>query len=459
MKYPAATIPLFAAPPGRLYYAPAAEPLMILTLEATSATGRELPAPRRMVFRARGGTIGRTAGNDWVLPDPYVSSRHAVIVFESGQFYLEDTSTNGVFLNSPDRRVGRGQRAALSTGDVILIEPYEIHASIDAEEGADVTADPFGIPEVASVDPLDLFGPAPPPPRPAAANAGGLAGKPVTSDNFKPPAVVPPRQSRGDHLIPTDYNPMDSARMPRLEPEARHHPTPQSTERPADSGPDADLPDPPRPLTPVPSRARPAEGGALTDVLAGAGLGEFPVSPEVAQDFGRILRVVVTGVMDVLNARQQLKQEFRMPVTTVQATENNPLKFSANVEDAMHNLLVKRNPAYLRPLPAFEDAFTDIKHHQMALLHGVRAAFEHMLKAFDPEQLQKEFDRKGKGSVVPGKLRYWDQYREMFGDMVADADSCFRELFGDEFATAYEDQLFELGAASKKKSGRRRPRT
>lgn len=433
---------------------------MILTLEATSATGRELPAPRRMVFRARGGTIGRTAGNDWVLPDPYVSSRHAIIVYEHGQFFVEDTSTNGVFLNSADRRVGRGQRAVLSPGDVILIEPYEIHASIEEDERPAAAEDPFGIPEVASVDPLDLFG-GPAAPRPVAANAGGLAGKPVIADSFKPPAVIPPPKASGDHLIPTDYNPMDSARLPRPEAEPPHHHTPHSTERPAAADDPGDLlgPPPPKPVKPVPSRGAAAESGNLSDVLAGAGLGEFPVSPEAAQDFGRILRVVVAGVMDVLNARQQLKQEFRMPVTTVQASENNPLKFSANVEDAMHNLLVKRNAAYLRPLPAFEDAFTDIKHHQMALLHGVRAAFEHMLKAFDPEQLQKEFDRKGKGSVVPGKLRYWDQYREMFGDMVADADSCFRELFGDEFATAYEDQLFELGAESRKRSGRKRPRS
>ena len=65
-----------------------------------------------------------------------------------------------------------------------------------------------------------------------------------------------------------------------------------------------------------------------------------------------------------------------MPVTTVQASENNPLKFSANAEDALHNLLVKRNPAYLGPLPAFEDAFADVRLHQMAMLHGVRAAFD-----------------------------------------------------------------------------------
>ena len=434
---------------------------MILTLEASSATGRELPAPRSMVFHARGGTIGRTAGNDWVLPDPYVSSRHARIVYEHGTFYLEDTSTNGVFLNSPERRVGRGNRAELSTGDIILIEPYEIRVSLDADDAETSPGggldDPFGSPEPASVDPLQLFGGANPPPRPAVSDVRGLANKPVISENFKPPAVVGPPPSAGG-LIPTDYDPMHSARIPRPAAEP-HERTPQSVERPASVPADREpAVEDSRKRSPgeAGSVSRPA--GGLADVLAGAGLGDFPVSPEVAREFGQIIRVVVTGLMDVLNSRQQLKQEFRLPVTTVQASENNPLKFSANAEDALHNLLVKRNPAYLGPLPAFEDAFADVRLHQMAMLHGVRAAFDAMLKEFDPDRLQKEFDRKGKGSVMPGKLRYWDQYRERFGDMVSDADACFRDLFGDEFATAYEDQLFALKADSKGRPGRRRPR-
>jgi type VI secretion system protein ImpI len=436
---------------------------MILTLEASSATGRELPAPRSMVFRARGGTIGRTTGNDWVLPDPYVSSRHARIVYEHGTFYVEDTSTNGVFLNSPDRRVGRGNRAELSEGDVILIEPYEIRVSLEAGESAIVPGaisdDPFGLPEPASVDPLQLFGGPSPPAKAPASDVRGLANKPVISESFKPPAVIgPPPSAAG--LIPTDYDPMNSSRLPRPVAEP-HDRTPPSVERPVADPPASEPTYDEPPKRRAPAEALPAKGpaGGFADVLAGAGLGNFPVSPEIAREFGQILRVVVTGLMDVLNARQQLKQEFRMPVTTVQASENNPLKFSANVEDALHNLLVKRNPAYLGPLPAFEDAFADVRLHQMAMLHGVRAAFESMLKEFDPDRLQKEFDRKSKGSVMPGKLRYWDQYRERFGDMVSDADACFRDLFGDEFATAYEDQLVALKADSKGGAGRRRPRS
>ena len=135
---------------------------------------------------------------------------------------------------------------------------------------------------------------------------------------------------------------------------------------------------------PKPSPNRPAQGGSvstgdLAQVLVGAGLRPEDVTPELAQDFGRILRVVVAGLMDVLQARQKTKDEFRLGATSFKPSGNNPLKFSANVEDALHNLLVKRNKAYLPPVEAFEDAFDDVRHHQVAMLAGVRVAFEAML--------------------------------------------------------------------------------
>jgi type VI secretion system protein ImpI len=80
----------------------------------------------------------------------------------------------------------------------------------------------------------------------------------------------------------------------------------------------------------------------------------------------------------------------------------------------------------------------------MAILAGVRVAFESVLAQFHPDRLQEEFDRQARGSLVPGKLRYWEQYRDKFNDMVSDADASFRELFGDEFAKAYEQQLERL---------------
>ena len=78
---------------------------MTLTLEIIGPQAAALGAASRKVFDAAGGTIGRLPDNAWALPDPYVSSRHAVIRFRDGSFYIEDTSTNGVFINAPDNQL------------------------------------------------------------------------------------------------------------------------------------------------------------------------------------------------------------------------------------------------------------------------------------------------------------------------------------------------------------------
>ena len=123
------------------------------------------------------------------------------------------------------------------------------------------------------------------------------------------------------------------------------------------------------------------------------------------------------------------------------------MKFSANDDDALHKLLVQRNAAYLGPVEAFADAFEDLKHHQLAMLEGMRMAFDAMLAEFDPDRLQEQFDRQlSKGSLIsiPAKLRYWDLYRDSFKTMLKDRDANFLKLFGEEFARAYDEQLKRL---------------
>jgi type VI secretion system FHA domain protein len=458
---------------------------MILTLEITGPREGAPWAEPRKVFHATGGTIGRLPDNDWVLPDPYVSSRHARVRFADGAFLIEDTSTNGVYINSPDQRLVRGQPYALKSGDRIFIDPYEIRASISAEP-ARADEDPFALPGVSSVPPQAAFAPSSAPPsyasplpevgplgpaedvdplralgfdspKPAASHvprAADLAGSSLLSEHYQPPspAAPPPAPAAPQSLIPADYDPLG----PEPRSQAVAPPPP-----PARVTPERRAVPEVRPAAPAPGRGAPAgsqmrpaaavaaEGEAtLAAVLAGAGVDSSVVTPELARSFGQILRVVVSGVIDVLQARQRIKDEFRMRMTAFKPMQNNPLKFSVNVDDALYNLLVKRNPAFLGPVEAFEDAFDDIKNHQMAMLAGVRVAFEAMLAEFHPDRLQEEFDKQGKGSLiaVPGKLRYWDQYCDRFNDMVSDADAAFRELFGHEFAKAYEEQLERLKA-------------
>jgi type VI secretion system protein ImpI len=128
----------------------------------------------------------------------------------------------------------------------------------------------------------------------------------------------------------------------------------------------------------------------------------------------------------------------------IRPRENNPLKFSPDASAAMEHLFGSRKPGYLSAEQAFAEAFDDIKAHQVAMLAGMRAAFEHMLQQFSPAALEEQFDGKGKrGGLMGrgGKARYWEMYQEFFERITRDSDDNFRRLFGEEFAAAYEDQM------------------
>ena len=472
---------------------------MILTLEVSPPQAAQLGAASDKTFRSAGGLIGRDRSNDWILPHTKVSSRHARISYHDATFYIEDTSTNGVFLNSSKQRLTKGRPQALVSGDRILIDPYEIRVTItnDAEDAVERRARSAPshpvqlLPDLEAVaqampdeelDPLKLLDLGPGPgrkPVPKAPTARDLERSSPMAAHYQPPAVhrdpAPPRQPASPGMIPEGYNPLldDSVDAPYVghdiladssgavplvlieeasievnrDPALPPLMSTDATSVTSYSRPPAVVPDRPGPseiqAMSEPS-SDPVRGVDLADVLAGAGLTGLPVTAELAQSFGEILRVVVSGVMDILQARQEIKDEFRMRMTRFKAADNNPLKLSANVDDALHNLLIKHNDAYLEPVEAFEDAFRDLKNHQLALLAGMRVAFESLLAQFEPDHLQEQFDRQIKRGQVfgmPAKLRYWDFYRDAYQETAKDPERRFRKLFGEEFARAYEEQL------------------
>ena len=189
----------------------------------------------------------------------------------------------------------------------------------------------------------------------------------------------------------------------------------------------------------------------LQAFFKGAGLKQEQLSPEAAEALmkmqGKLYREIVQGLMEVLRARFDLKNEFRMHQTQIKVKENNPLKFIGQVDDALEYLVLKRSTGFLTPEAAFHEAFQDIKDHQVAMVVGMRAAFESLLRRFDPEPLERRFTRGSKiGNLLPlnRKAGCWEHYQEWYADISAAAEDDFQGLFGNEFTRAYEDQMARL---------------
>ena len=466
---------------------------MALTLRVTSFHSQALGALGTKAFGAAGGSIGRNEGNDWILPDPerFISGNHAVISCRNGTFYVRDVSTNGTLVNGT--QISKGMEQPLAEGDHLQIGEYEITVSFErtdfntdfnlgkaagyaaAASGPRATTGPYGAGGYGqqphhgppSADAIGMFGDLDPdvglpPPDVLPDHA------PALDQYYQPPSIDrgPPGLPPQSHLenVPPDDWPDDwdktgysqaSSRRPPQPPRGPPAPAPQPAMSP--------MPPPQPPPSPMQSpmsghaaaAVAPQGGdpaGVLAALLAAAGVDHATArmaaaSPGMHSVLGALLAVVVQGMLDVLKARAEIKSTFRVPVTSMRPVENNPLKFSANAAQALQNLLAARNQAYLGPVEAFDEGFQDIKAHQMAMMAGMRAAFDSMLKRFDPEELAERFEKRLKRASLislAGKGRYWDLYRDLYEEWTQDADLNFQRLFGEKFAQAYEEQMRRL---------------
>ncbi|MFG1429763.1 type VI secretion system-associated FHA domain protein [Xanthobacter sp. V2C-8] len=124
-------------------------------LTVTSEQGRELGAQATHDFDAAGGIIGRAGTCDWRLPDTShtLSSRHAEIRFNGHGFMVVDLSTNGVYVNTTDAPLGRGNAAVLVNGDQLYLGTYviavELLRAAEAPAAARPPADPLPPPAPA----------------------------------------------------------------------------------------------------------------------------------------------------------------------------------------------------------------------------------------------------------------------------------------------------------------------
>ena len=429
-----------------------------------------------MEFGQNGGTIGRSLESDWVLPDGqrYLSSRHASIDFRSGSYYIVDTSTNGVYVNDSEKPVGRGNPQRLFTGDRIRLGEYEINVEI---AGVDDTRETLVNDD--HVDPVSKAQRVPPPDptradlisaheitavgiemlisddvepddvrRLSKANAASLrlqddfaTTKPIAKAPQKPKAIEPPPEDLVADLALTELakrpEPPPVSAAARIAPPAPKPPpaTPTAPPKPSAAAP---APTP----APAPSAPPAASAPSLDAFFRGAGMHPQRLdgrqTDQVLHSLGQIMRELVLGISENLHVRAEHKNVLRLPTTTIQPQSNNPLKFSASVEEALNYLLFRESGEYLSAVDAVREAFRDTKQHQQLLLSAMKTAVVDYVGKLDPGALEDKIGRGGMLLGATNKLKYWDLYKDLFEVVSQFEPGHFPHQFIEELARAYE---------------------
>jgi type VI secretion system protein ImpI len=133
----------------------------------------------------------------------------------------------------------------------------------------------------------------------------------------------------------------------------------------------------------------------------------------VAEQLGQMLRLVVDNLSQLLNARVQAKRLVRSAShTVIQATDNNPLKFSPSAEEALRIMFGPTTRSYLDAQQALLQGFEDIKTHQVKTYSAMQHALTTLLAELDPQAIDRdtEADRGIAAVVGSRKARLWDAY-------------------------------------------------
>jgi len=456
---------------------------MALRLKIISHHQQSLGERAAMEFGQSGGTIGRSLESDWVLPDGqrFLSSRHASIDFRSGSFYIVDTSTNGVYVNDSDQPVGRGNPQRLFTGDRLRIGEYEMSVEITGDDDTHGT-----LIEEGHVDPVSKAQRVSPPDptrgdlvspheitavgiemlisddaetgafqRITNANAASLRLEDdFARTNPQSKAAPKPKESERSPEPPAFELDLDALDLdePPTAPVKRPEPPPVSAS--ARIPPPAPKPGPAAAPAPKPSPV--ASAPSLDAFFRAAGLQpqrlDDKQTERVLHCLGQIMRELVLGVSENLHVRAEQKNVLGVSTTTIQPANNNPLKFSATVEEALSNLLFRDSAEHSPAVDAVREAFGDIKQHQQHLLAAMRTALVDYIGRLNPEELENKIGRGHSLLGAANKLKYWDLFKDLFAVVSQCDDGQFPHQFIEEMSRAYE---LEASRSAPPATGRR----
>ncbi|AUH32952.1 type VI secretion system-associated FHA domain protein TagH [Paracoccus tegillarcae] len=402
---------------------------MTLTLQIENYQILDDGGPASVQIVDTGLSAGRSSGMGWVLPDAsrHISGHHFDIFRDDKGWWLRDVSTNGTFLQGQRYRLDGPHK--LNHGDRFQVGQYIIVVLVDQPAGA------------AALTPASL---------PDRSQAPGYAEDPWalgSGGHVEPVDPLPPsptgrRYDFADDFISTGQGGVAPMPVPAMPPPA---PLPNAPQ-PARS----DV----RETTGIKAPAPPvAEQDFVRAFCKGAGLApdlyaDIPPA-ELAQALGETVRRVSQQVMMSLQDRAAAKQFARTGERTMRgATDNNPLKFLPDVDQAIEAMYLKPRAGFQNGPDGFEDALTDLRLHQAALFAALQPALARLMTDLAPETIEPEAETGRLGGNKRAKA--WEIFVERWDKKTAPHENGMLDEFLNHFSTAYREMAARQDGAGNK---------
>jgi type VI secretion system protein len=431
---------------------------MSLRLRIVSDHRRLLGDRSSIVFAVDGGSIGRSADNDWVLPDPlrYVSAHHARVEYRDGQYFLEDLSTNGVFVNDDERPLAKAHPMGhlLSTGDIVRMGEYHIVASVEADESQPSPKVDTGAGQVpTSIHGLRTIGRAS-----AQTDLGAMLNlDDLLVQDTSPNPTFHPVNAYGQAIaqMPMPAPRPVAAPIASASPATAPSPTPIPTPAPAPSAEEEAIER--RIARLAKAAARDPKNGASAPALydvhsglqafcRGAGVEVERLPPDAQTRLlhlaGQLFREALVGLKELDRSRNDTRNRYRIELP-VEPDDPRPSLARSTVEDLVIDLFAQHESRRLDAVSWLREGIAEGKTHEVAAAKATRTAFVEFLDRLDPAELEARFERaarRGKARSAD-KAQYWELFTTFYRNLIEMPADHLPHTFVEAFAAAYKEYV------------------
>jgi type VI secretion system protein len=390
---------------------------MALRLTIISEQSADLGDGAQFLVDKGGLRIGRAPDNDWVLPDTkrFISAHHARVSYRDGTYIVEDTSTNGLYINDELEPVGRLGPQPLRPGDTLRMGPYRIAVRDSDAPGPEASA-------------IVSFGVSPP--GNGTLDPNGDIGIDL---NISSLLMTDAEQSASRRVYDAWGNPVTDPGLLHFDVEQAE--LSASIASPLRAGEPTRADPPPRAEPPAraetPMRSTPAArglatAGAFEAFCRGAGVDGKPLPAEAQERLlqlaGLLLRESLVGIKELARAQRAIRQEAGL-----RAQADDPERLALQnlpVEELLLKLLRGHDERQLDAVQWLRELFGNASRHDGALMRALRAALVDFTQRLDP------------ATVSPGAAA-----AERFRSITGMPEGRLPHLFVESLARSYEAEI------------------
>jgi type VI secretion system protein len=418
---------------------------MALRLRVISEHRLRMGDKSSFVFGVSGGSIGRSAENDFVLPDDmrYVSGRHARVVYHKGRYLLQDTSSNGTYINDIERPLGNQNPHELKSGDVIRIGEYHVQVQIDS--ATDFSLDDSALYQTGTTSTRRRK--PPPPDLGASLRLENLleASTDTSSDELKPVNAFGQAVSARTRALQSGSTYDEPSTSPELDVTsdavarriARLARATEKSQRVAQQPVPPPAPSSPAPTHTAPTHPAPDNTPGLQAFCRGAGIGAetLPVDAHARMLHlaGQLLRECLSGLKESNRSQQEQRNQLRV---TYQKEPGDflPSLERHSIEELIQELLKAHDSRRFDAVQWLRESFVNARRHDSAMSGAMSAAFVDFIGRLDPRELSSRFERSARRKT----LGNWELYGEFYRQLCEMQPNTLPHIFVETFAQNYD---------------------